>query len=158
MMHRVGMADAKAAEGTDSLLTLGLGSCVGVALYDAKSKIAGLAHIMLPAYNGRGTPAPAKFADTGIPHLLAIMHNLGAERKRICAKLAGGAQMFATHSVSDSIRVGPRNIEAVTHTLEELGIPVIATAVGGNFGRTIELFCEDGRVSVRSAQAAEMYI
>jgi len=158
MIHRVGMADARATGGNNSLRTLGLGSCVGVALYDASAKVAGLVHIMLPQSSSRGECQPAKYADTGIPYLLRLMSELGAEERRIVAKLAGGAQMFANTGNLDSMRIGPRNVEAVEAALALRRIPILATAVGGSQGRTVELFGEDGRLSIRSVLQSESFI
>jgi len=157
MIVRVGMADAQAAQTEDSLRTLGLGSCVGVALYDPVAKIGGLAHIMLPDHAGREDAPLAKFADTGVPFALTLMEQLGAVRRRITAKLAGGAQMFAGTG-NDSLRVGPRNVEAVYKALGASSIAVIAADVGDHYGRTIELFCTDGRLSVRSARSGETWL
>ena len=158
MIHKVGMADAKAAKNDDSLRTLGLGSCVGITLYDEFTKIGGMAHIMLPVSNMDKEVNPAKYADTGIPYLLEMVLGLGAAKARLKAKIAGGAQMFANAHGLEVIRVGPRNVEAVQEALGKLNIPIVASAVGGNFGRTIELDCMTGKLGIRTAQFGESVI
>jgi len=158
MIYKVGMADAKVAKDGDSLRTLGLGSCVGITLYDDILKIGGMAHIMLPVSNLDKEVNLAKFADTGVPYLLEMVLGMGAARARLKAKMAGGAQMFANAHGLEVIRVGPRNIEAVQEMLEKLHIPIIASAVGGNFGRTIELDCQTGKLGIRTAQYGESVI
>ncbi len=158
MIHKVGMADAKAAKDGDSLRTLGLGSCVGITLYDELTKVGGMAHIMLPVSNVDKEVNPAKYADTGIPYLLEMVLSLGAAKPRLKAKIAGGAQMFANAHGLEVIRVGPRNVEAVQEALGKLNIPIVASAVGGNFGRTIELDCTTGKLGIRTAQYGESVI
>lgn len=156
---KVGMADLKHTSHPGTLITLGLGSCVGVALYDTKTKMIGLAHIMLPwSYQARNNSNKAKFADTGIKLLLENMLESGANRRSIVAKLAGGAQMFSYSSVTDLIRVGERNVEAAKKVLQELNIPVIAEDTGGNHGRTIEFYSEDGRLMVKTIGYGITYI
>ncbi|NLZ81050.1 MAG: chemotaxis protein CheD [Clostridiales bacterium] len=149
---KVGMADLKTCTVPDSLTTLGLGSCVGIALYDRTKKISGLAHIMLPdSTQITRDKNPAKFADTGIDLLIEKMVALGAERKRIQAKIAGGAQMFSFQSsTNDLMRIGDRNVEAVKKKLKELGIPILAEDTGANYGRTIVFFSETGELLVKS--------
>jgi len=149
---RVGMADLNVAEALDSLRTTGLGSCVGIALYDPQTKVAGLAHIMLPTSASPNEPNPAKYANTALPLLLQRMEEKGANRKRVVAKLAGGAQMFTFAGQSDLMRIGPRNVDAVKVALQQFSIPIKAEDTGGNCGRTIELYCQDGSLMIRTAK------
>lgn len=149
---RVGMADLNIASADDSLRTTGLGSCVGIALFDASTKIAGLAHIMLPISNQENEANRAKYANTAVPLLLEMMEQLGANKRKIIAKLAGGAQMFTFAGQSDLMRIGPRNVEAVKDALSKNAIPIKAEDTGGNCGRTIELFCADGSLQIRTAK------
>ena len=107
---RVGMADLKVAQHPAILTTLGLGSCVGIVLYDIKRKTVGMAHIMLPSSKiASANTNRAKFADTGITDLLEGMIRLGARREDIIAKIAGGAQMFTFSSTTDTMKIGARN-------------------------------------------------
>lgn len=148
---KVGMADLKICVSPDGLTTLGLGSCVGIALWDPVTKIGGLAHIMLPDSTCiRENSNIAKFADTGITELLRQVTAKGAARNRLSAKLAGGAQMFSFNSNSDLIRVGDRNVEASRKKLAELKIPVVAADTGDNYGRTIIFYPETGKLVIKS--------
>ncbi len=158
-MIRVGMADLKAARHPAILTTLGLGSCVGITLYDPKTKIIGMVHIMLPCSQiATANTNRAKFADTGIADLLAEMLSLGAYRKEIVAKIAGGAQMFKFAGTNETLNIGARNSEATRQALKELGIPILAEDVGGTHGRTIEISSEDGRLMVKTIGYGIKYI
>lgn len=149
---KVGMADLKVCAYPDSLITLGLGSCVGIALYDKVTKITGLAHIMLPD-STRITKNEniAKFADTAIDETIRLMLLKGANRNRIVAKIAGGADMFNLAKTSkNTFQVGASNIEAVKKKLSELRIPILAEDVGLNYGRTVTIRSEDGMFEIKS--------
>ena len=149
---KVGMAEMDIARHSGVLKTTGLGSCVGLTLYDPVAKIGGMAHIMLPSSEiARETAYKlGKYADTAIPELIRQMTENGANAGRLQAKLAGGAQMFAFSSDHDSLRIGARNVETCKTLLEHFRIPLISEDTGGNYGRTIEFFCETGRLQIRS--------
>ncbi|WEK56168.1 MAG: chemotaxis protein CheD [Candidatus Cohnella colombiensis] len=151
---KVGMADLNIASGGLLLRTTGLGSCVGLTLYDTKLKLAGMAHIMLPSSDiaREGQLNIAKYADTAIPELIARLKANGAQVDRLVAKMAGGAQMFAFVSGSDSMRIGPRNVEATKHALQTHSVPLVAEDTGGNYGRTVELDSQTGLFTIRSVQ------
>ena len=150
-MIKVSMADLKVCKSPDVLTTLGLGSCVGVALYDPVSKVSGLLHCMLPdSTQIRNNSNLAKFADTGIDELIRQMQSLGANKSRLVAKLAGGAQMFAMTSANDSLRVGERNAEAARKKLKELNIRILSEDCGLNYGRTVEFYSETGNYVIKS--------
>lgn len=151
---KVGMADLQVALGAGILKTTGLGSCVGVTLYDPKTKVAGMAHVMLPSSEiaKEGAINTAKYADTAIPEMITRMNRLGAINSRMIAKLAGGAQMFAFGTTSDTMRIGPRNVESCKLQLKLLSIPIVAEDTGGSFGRTIELNSENGILLLRTVQ------
>lgn len=151
-MIKVGMADMNITAHPGVLTTLGLGSCIGIALYDPTSKIAGLAHIMLPdSTQIKNNSNAAKFADTATVQLLANMIKIGANRRHIRAKLAGGAQMFAFNDqTSDMMRIGTRNAQAAQTILRKLGITIVAQDTGENYGRTIELYTDDGRLVIKT--------
>ena len=147
----VGMADLKVTKSPGVLTTLGLGSCVGIALYDSSTKVAGLAHIMLPDSKAiHNNSNVAKFADTAIEKLIADMERIGARRRGIQAKIAGGAQMFAFNATNDNLRVGDRNVESTRKVLLSHGIPLIAHETGASFGRTVELYADDGRFVIKA--------
>ena len=147
----VGMADLKVTTAPNALTTIGLGSCVGIALYDTKAKVAGLAHIMLPTSSLiQANLNPAKFADTATLKLLAEMSRLGANPTNIRAKIAGGAQMFNFDSTNENLRVGDRNVESIRQVLAAQRIPIIAEETGSTFGRTVEIYAEDGRFVIKA--------
>jgi Chemotaxis protein; stimulates methylation of MCP proteins len=151
VMVKVGMADLNICFSPDAITTLGLGSCVGIALYDARKKIGGLAHIMLPdSTKVKKNENVAKFADTGIDELIRQMERAGASRSALTAKIAGGAQMFAFSSSNDMLRIGDRNVEATKIKLSELGIRILAEDTGLNYGRTIEFYPETGMLLIKS--------
>ena len=137
---KVGIADMNLIKYPSLIRTSGLGSCVGVVIYDEKKELAGLAHVMLPDSSlARGGKFNiAKFADTAIKELVNKLLNRGARSTMLKAKMAGGAQMFQFSSGSDMMRIGPRNVEAVRKQLADLRIPITAEDIGGNSGRTIE--------------------
>ena len=150
-MIKVGMADLNICHSPDAITTLGLGSCVGIALYDKTTHIAGLAHIMLPdSTKVRQNQNRAKFADTGIDMLIQMLAKAGARRQALTAKIAGGAQMFAFSSNNDMLRVGQRNVEAVKAKLASLGIRILAEDTGLNFGRTVEFYPETGDFVIKA--------
>lgn len=149
---KVGMADLKTCIAPDGVTTLGLGSCVGVAIRDTSCKVGGLAHVMLPDSTAiRNSIANiAKFADTGIEELVRQMEALGGSRKRMVAKIAGGATMFNYAGKPDTMQVGNRNVAAVKKKLEELGIPIIAEDTGLNYGRTVIFYPESGEFHIKA--------
>ena len=150
-MIKVGMADYKATKLPGFLITFGLGSCVGIALYDKSTKVSGLAHVMLPSSKEiKNNSNKAKFADTGIDSLIDEMVKLGARKSSIVAKIAGGAQMFSFSSQNDMLRIGERNAIASKEKLKEHRIRILAEDTGGNFGRTIELNTETGELQIKT--------
>jgi chemotaxis protein CheD len=154
----VGMADLKVAKFPDVLTTLGLGSCVGITLYDSKTKIGGLAHVMLPSYKGFEGQNIAKFADSGIVELLKQMKSIGANQATLVAKIAGGAHMFGKTQNNDMLKIGERNAAASIAVLNVLKIPIKANDTGGTKGRTIELYTENGALKIKSVGAGERVI
>ena len=156
---RVGMADYKVGKAPATLISYGLGSCIGVSLYDPQLKIGGLLHIMLPdSKQARSSDNPAKFADTGLPLMLEDVLKLVASRSRLVAKIAGGAQMFAFANATDIMRVGARNAEAITKLLQEEHIPLKAQDVGGTYGRTVSIDLNTGLYTVRTIAKGEKQI
>ena len=153
---KVGMADYKVGRYPASLISYGLGSCIGIALYDPITKIGGLAHIMLPdSKQARSAENLAKFADTCLPIMLEAMIKLGAMKSRMTAKIAGGAQMFAFTNSTDIMRVGERNAEAVRAVLRKIDIRLIADDTGGNYGRTVELKLDTGAFKIKTIDKGE---
>ena len=148
---KVGMADLKICKAPDMVTTLGLGSCIGIAMYDPVLKIGGLAHIMLPdSTQMRNNSNIAKFADTGIEELVKRVVMAGANKRRLVAKIAGGAKMFQVSGLSTVGNVGERNAQASRAKLKQLGIPLLAEDTGLNYGRTVELYPETGEFRIKA--------
>jgi len=153
---RVGISDQKVAHAPDILVTFALGSCVGICLYDPHAKLGGLSHILLPDSTGqKPLTTPFRFADSAIPLLLRKMEAMGANRRFIKAKIAGGAQMFAAVGKPALSDVGQRNVLAARQALAKLSIPIIADDTGKNFGRTLYFHVEDGTMRIQSASKGE---
>ena len=141
---RVSVADWRVADGDDTLVTSGLGSCVAVAIYDAEAAVGGLLHAMLPA---APSPAekPAKYVDSGLDQLLAAMYRRGADPEHVAAKLVGGSAMLDL-SIGDAI--GDRNVEAAERALEAAEIPLVASETGGSTGRSVTFCPASGDVTI----------
>lgn len=153
------MADLKICKSPDALTTLGLGSCVGIAVRDPVTKVGGLAHIMLPdSTRIRNNSNVPKFADTGIVELVNQLVANGASRARLVAKIAGGAQMFAFQNKTDLVRVGENNVFASKEKLKELKIPILAEDTGLNYGRTVIFYPETGDFVIKAVGKAETVI
>jgi len=148
---KVGMADLNICKSPDVITTLGLGSCIGLTLYDPVTKIGGMVHYMLPdSTQVRNNQNIAKFADTGIDELLKRVIAAGANRQRLVAKIAGGAKMFETTGVSNIGNIGARNAEAAKQILKQKGIRLVAEDTGLNYGRTVEMHCETGEFRIKA--------
>lgn len=145
----VRVADLRSGLENDTLVTVGLGSCVAIMLHDPEARVGGMAHILLPSPAlSRRDSNPAKFPQTAIPRLLELMVAEGAHPHRITARLAGGASMFAALAPPGTIQMGERNLVAARQVLNTHGVPLVGEAVGGDFGRTVRLRVCDGTVEV----------
>lgn len=147
----VGIAEMGVVKGEDQLITYALGSCIGVCIHDKSLKIAGMVHIMLPTapLDGSGK-AICRYADSGIPALVKKMESVGAVRRNMTAKLAGGARMFNIPGDSVVGNIGERNFEAVKKTLSEMRISVIGQDVGSDYARTMTFKAMDGMVTIKA--------
>ena len=146
---KVGIADYAIAESGVTFTTSGLGSCVGVALYDRRADVSGLAHVMLPSSKEVDGENEAKYADTAMAAMLAEMNDLGADPTSVRAKLAGGSNVLDFTSLDGDI--GIRNVEAVEAALADHGVAIAATDVGGNHGRSLRFESGTATLHVRSA-------
>jgi chemotaxis protein CheD len=147
----VRVADLQTGGVGDLLVTVGLGSCIAIVLHDAEARIGGLAHVLLPSPAlSRHDGNPAKSPHTAVPRLLELMAARGASPRRIVARLAGGASMFAALAPPGTIQMGERNVVASRQVLHTHNLPLVGEAVGGDFGRTVRLDCGDGTLEVRS--------
>ncbi|HVH16892.1 MAG TPA: chemotaxis protein CheD [Myxococcota bacterium] len=154
---RVKVADYAVRRGGDIIATIGLGSCVAIALYDPETRTGGLAHILLPSTSmSRETSNPAKFPETIVPIMLAEMRKLGVtSTARICAKIAGGASMFGQLVNGTGINVGERNVVATREALAAAKIQIVAEDTGLDYGRSVYFHLSDGRVEVRSLKKGD---
>lgn len=154
---KVGMADYKVSEAPSKLITLGLGSCIGITLYDKRKKIGGMAHIMLPK-NNNPEKQSLKFADTALELMLKDLEGMGVSKRSLEAKIAGGAQMFSFSSSDQLNSIGYRNALAVKDILKSHGVKIIAEDTGGNKGRTIEIDLDSGKLRIKTIGQGESFI
>ncbi|BAD40524.1 chemotaxis protein CheD [Symbiobacterium thermophilum] len=157
-LEAVGLGELKVADRPDQVLVCyGLGSCVGLALYDPVVRIGAMVHVVLPDSSmGRGREAPpGKYADTGVEAAVAALVDAGASRSRLIAKAAGGARMLRLAGSNPQLDIGARNTEAVRAALARHQIRLVAEDMGGTYGRTLQLFIETGRVLVSTVGRGE---
>jgi len=148
----IGIGDYAVTDDGTPLTTVGLGSCIGIAIYDSSKKIAGLSHIMLPAI-GPKKDRIGKYADTAIPALIDEMKNKGCNPIRFKAKIAGGASLFTFKD--DTLQIGKRNAEAVLQILNDYKIHLVGKDVGGNRGRTITFFPDNEELHIRMVKKGD---
>jgi chemotaxis protein CheD len=156
---RVKVADFAVANGNTMLVTVGLGSCVAIALYDSQVQVGGLAHVLLPSVGmSQDRSNRAKFPGTAVPLLCEQMHALGARPGRLRAKIVGGASMFTSLLSATGLQIGERNVVAAKAALEHAGIPLVAQETGGDFGRSVYFHVQDGRLVVKSLKAGHVVL
>ncbi|AFS70813.1 MULTISPECIES: chemotaxis protein CheD [Exiguobacterium] len=155
---RIGIAEYAVSQKPIILRTAGLGSCVGVIIYDQERGLSSMAHVMLPdsAISRNIALEIGKFADTAVVELARSLRHKGAIRLR--AKIAGGAQMFQFKYEHESMRIGERNIAAVRLALRKANVPLVAEDVGGTNGRTIEFHSHSGRLVIRTVNVGTLEI
>lgn len=154
---RIKMADLNVTDSPNVLITSGLGSCIGVVLYDDQKRIGGMAHVMLPDSSSmRNQQNLAKYADTAMALLLDELLKRGAVQRRLWAKMAGGSQMFSFDSENELMRIGARNTEAVKKKLKEFGIPLVGEDTGGSHGRTLEFYTDSGIAVIKSVKMGDI--
>ena len=149
-MIEVTMGEGAVSRAPNIISSSGLGSCVVVTLYDAKRKLGGLAHVMLPdSKNLNGYHTPYQCADTAIATLIEELQTMWASPRYLVAKLVGGAKMF---SASDDAGpgIGKQNITSVKRILKQKRIVVIGENTGGSYGRNVEFHLDSGRVVVKA--------
>jgi chemotaxis protein CheD len=155
----VGLGEVKVthADDPEPLVAHGLGSCIAVCLFDPRSKVAGLAHVVLPGSDPANAPN-GKFAGSALPALLKAMGKRGAttDPRRLQARLAGGAHVLSIGGAGSLPRIGDKNAEAVKAALAAASLPVMAEDLGGGKGRTVWFHPRDGgRIRVRMVGGAE---
>ncbi len=150
------MAESGASKAPATLITSGLGSCIGITLHDPVARVGGMCHVMLPdSSQARATENRAKFADTAVPDILEQLYRLGARRERLVVKFAGGSQMFNFGKGDDRFAIGRRNAEAVRAALKEAGLRPKAEDTGGSHGRTMVFDVDTGKVVIRTIEGGE---
>ncbi len=151
----VKIGEVRVAAETGVLFTIGLGSCVAVALYDPRVKVGGMAHVMLPD-SGRNVNSPGRFAPTAVPALVDMMLAAGARKRGMYARIVGGAAMFRDVLPVEGMQLGERNITAVKDALAKSAIPLRGEDVGGSFGRSVFLDTGDGSLLIRAVRRGDV--
>lgn len=152
----VNMAEMKIAQAPAKLVTRGLGSCLGITVYDPFKKIGAMTHAMLPDIDkARIKSNPARFVNSAIKKMVEEMEKMGSLRTHLIAKLFGGAHMFSFITYDSALNVGQKNIDIAESVFKELGIKLAAQETGGTFGRTVELNLDDGKVLVKTISWGE---
>ncbi len=148
----VGLGEVKTSQDPAEVLTcLGLGSCIGVCMYDPVAKVAGMAHIVLPSSDGKPEKTGGKYADTGVPMLLEMMLKRGAIKSRVIVKIAGGAQISRAKGLGDAFQIGERNVEAMQAVFSAASMKIKASDTGGHHGRTMRFNLDTGQTMVTTA-------
>lgn len=156
---RVGMSQLVVAEAPTILVTLGLGSCVAVCIYDYLLKVGGMAHVMLPDSSlSNDVTNRGKFADTAVVDLVSALQKKGTAKERMVVKIAGGAQMFSYQGIDNQIQIGVRNVKAVEENLARLGLTITSRSVGGNLGRSVFMDLSTGDVRVKMLNSPEIIL
>ncbi len=152
----VGLGELKISKNPQEVLVAyGLGSCVGVAVYDPLVRVGALLHAMLPERNGNANAEATKYVDSGIAEMLAQLATLGAAKHRLIVRAAGGANMLTVSDLKRTLNIGERNVAAMQTTLTALRLPLQAQALGGSVGRTVRLYVATGRVTLRTMGGQE---
>jgi chemotaxis protein CheD len=157
MERRVRIAEYATATAPATLVAIGLGSCVAIMLYDAKSCIGGLAHVLLPAATSvaDATDRPGRCPSSAVPRMLDEMRALGANGA-ITGRLVGGASLFGKLlSPEGAGTIGLRNVEAARAALAAARIRVTGELVGGTVGRSVYFDVASGRLHVRSTREGD---
>ncbi|MBN1942050.1 MAG: chemotaxis protein CheD [Phycisphaerae bacterium] len=153
MIHVVGVADMKLSnQSGDVVVTHALGSCLGVSVYDPQAHVGGILHVMMPVSSVNPDKAklnPFMFVDTGLPAFFKKLYSLGAQKKRLIVKVAGGANL--QNGNSDRFAIGKRNYISLKKVFWKNGVLIQAEDVGGDKARTMYLHIDSGRVRLTSA-------
>jgi chemotaxis protein CheD len=152
VQYTVGISEMRVSNNpADLIVTYSLGSCVGLALYDPQARIGGMVHCMLPVSKidpDRARQSPCMFTDTGVPLLIQSLMDLGAQKRNIVAKVAGAAKLLDD---SDTFRIGERNMVVLRKVLWKNNILIAAEDTGGTIARTLYLYLDSGRTTIKSA-------
>jgi chemotaxis protein CheD len=139
-----------ASQSGDVIVTHGLGSCLGITLYDPLAGIGGLLHVMMPAACANPEKAkanPCMFVDTALPAFFDALQTAGANVARCRLKVAGGAAVNG----NDHFEIGKRNYVTLKKVLWKCGTLIDSQDVGGAVARTLYLQIGTGRVWLNKA-------
>jgi chemotaxis protein CheD len=146
----VGLAEIKFSRSSDDVIVaFGLGSCLGIGVYDPVTKIGGMLHAVLPKNIEKNDTLSPKYVDTGIVGLLELLYKEGLNKSRMIVKMAGGANMLNIGGSSSPFDIGSRNIDMAHLTFKNLGIRLTSEEVGGQTGRTLRMYISDGKMTLR---------
>ncbi len=149
-MLNVGLGEHVVSRDPSSILVAyGLGSCLGIGMFDPVARVAGLLHAVLPEHIAGNGHTPGKFVDTGIPFLFDEMVKGGADRRRLTIWMAGGANMIMSPGMTKAFDIGNRNIAAAIKIFDSLSVRLSGQEVGGSTGRTVRIYVAEGRMTVR---------
>lgn len=155
-MSSVGLGEYSVShDPTDVLIAFGLGSCLGIGMYDPVAHVGGLIHVVLPEQKAGNDPNSAKFVDTGIPILLEKLVAQGADKNRLIIRMAGGANMLVSPGLSGTFDIGTRNISKAHEVFKQMNLKLQKEEVGGQVGRTVRMYIADGRMTVRMMGSQE---
>ncbi len=142
------------------MYTTELGSSVAMAVYDRKSRMAGMAHIVLPdssiSNENDIIEEFGKFADTAVPAVLERLLSLGSKKEDLIIKIAGGANMYGIDENSYPFNIGQRNIMATQQAVGKLNLEIIDSDTGGNKGRALKLNVMQGMFYIKTANQSEV--
>jgi len=142
----------------DVLVAYGLGSCLGIGMYDPATHTAGMLHAVLPARpNGREELNP-RYVDTGILALIHSLVQMGAKRENLIVRMAGGANMLTAPGFSPTLNIGTRNVEAAYSIFSGLKLNISSQEVGGTIGRTVRFYVNGGKMTIRTVGNQEREI
>jgi len=155
----IGMGEVVVTSSPSAVLTcIGLGSCIAVCAYDKVAKIGGMIHIVLPQHHSDNPAEFSKYADTGVPLMLAKLIQNGANKDRLIVKIAGGAQMTISPGLKDTFKTGEKNLVHILAALEKVSVGLCAVDVGGTVGRTVKMHINTGMVTVKTVNGIEREI
>ena len=146
----VDVADMKITDDPGAtLVTYALGSCIGLTIWDPKAKIGGMLHYMLPESQlspQRAAENPFMFADTGVPRLFRQAYALGANKRRLQIKAAGGSELMDS---TQTFNIGKRNYLMLRKLFWKNNVTLDAEDVGGSVHRTVRLIVATGQVIMK---------
>jgi len=155
----IGMGEVAVSSSPKTVLTcIGLGSCIAVCAFDNVAKVGGMVHIVLPIHHNDNPAEYSKFADTGVPLMLAKVIQNGGDKNRLVVKIAGGAQMTVAPGLKDTFKTGEKNLFQIMAALEKINVSLAAADVGGTLGRTVKMYIDTGKIFVRTVNGTEREI